>query len=290
MDLLEAYARWAANGSGLGAATLSHHGGTLRRFYLSGIRVVAAVDRASVAAFLDARREEVSVASVGHDLAAICSLCDWLERRGLYPLARLHELRRLWRVVRPAPPPSPRFLSREEVAALRAATREDVLLDLGVLLAVGAGLRRTEMLHVFREDLRLDHEQPFLRVTRLRGSIKNRSSERTVPLPRAVADELRGREIPALGRLVPLHRSVLGRRFEPARSRAGLPWVTWHVLRHTFASWHVQAGVSLAKIAGWMGNTPAICWRHYASLAPGGDPDVERGGLGACAPPSRDPS
>ena len=39
----------------------------------------------------------------------------------------------------------------------------------------------------------------------------------------------------------------------------------------------VQAGVSLAKVATWMGHSPLVCFRFYVGLVPGGDPDVERG-------------
>jgi integrase len=49
--------------------------------------------------------------------------------------------------------------------------------------------------------------------------------------------------------------------FEKARARAGLPdSINWHSLRHTFASWAVQNGVSLHELMQLGG------WRTYASV------------------------
>lgn len=48
----------------------------------------------------------------------------------------------------------------------------------------------------------------------------------------------------------------------------GHPWVTPHVMRHTMASLLVQRGVSLFKVAAWLGDTLQIAEQHYAHLAP----------------------
>jgi len=50
--------------------------------------------------------------------------------------------------------------------------------------------------------------------------------------------------------------------------RAGIDDFRWHDLRHTWASWHVQAGTPLhvlQELGGW--ETPAMV-RRYAHLAP----------------------
>jgi len=52
-------------------------------------------------------------------------------------------------------------------------------------------------------------------------------------------------------------------------------WVTPHVMRHTFASLLVSAGVSIYKAAVWMGNDVRVVQQHYAHLAPG-DQDIHR--------------
>jgi len=50
----------------------------------------------------------------------------------------------------------------------------------------------------------------------------------------------------------------------------------WHLLRHTFASRLAQAGVSLYKIAQWMGHSDVKTTQIYAHLAPGFDSDIDR--------------
>lgn len=48
-----------------------------------------------------------------------------------------------------------------------------------------------------------------------------------------------------------------------------VPWVTPHVMRHTFGSLLASGGESLLKIARWMGDDPRVVERHYAHLQPG---------------------
>ena len=52
-----------------------------------------------------------------------------------------------------------------------------------------------------------------------------------------------------------------------ANARGLLPW-TCLDFRHTFGSHLAQRGISLYKISWLMGNSPEICRRHYATLAP----------------------
>lgn len=56
--------------------------------------------------------------------------------------------------------------------------------------------------------------------------------------------------------------------FRNAARRAELPGVTAHVLRHTAATWMAQRGVSLEKIAAYLGNSAATVERVYAHHHP----------------------
>lgn len=56
--------------------------------------------------------------------------------------------------------------------------------------------------------------------------------------------------------------------FRNAATRAGLAGVTAHVLRHTAATWMAQRGVSLERIAAYLGNSVATVERVYAHHHP----------------------
>lgn len=64
-------------------------------------------------------------------------------------------------------------------------------------------------------------------------------------------------------------KSHQSRRLSDACKLAGIaPAIGFHILRHTHASRLAQAGVSMSVIAAQLGNSEAICSKHYAHLAP----------------------
>lgn len=59
-----------------------------------------------------------------------------------------------------------------------------------------------------------------------------------------------------------------GNAWKKALDRAGITNFRWHDLRHTWASWHVQAGTPLnvlQELGGWSDYTMVL---RYAHLAP----------------------
>lgn len=161
---------------------------------------------------------------------------------------------------------------------------------IAVVLDLASGVRAGELAHLHHDDLHFAEEKPYLVVARDAERDVKTYRARTVPIRRRDASRLLdlGLGGDRVGPIFPpekfsasgsyLAPNTLGRRLAVARAVAGqiggkLDFLT---LRHTFASWHVQAGVSIAKVARWLGNCVAICERHYAALAPGGDPDCER--------------
>lgn len=150
-----------------------------------------------------------------------------------------------------------------------------------------SGLRAGELARLRREDVDLDGS--VLRVRWLEealgqvGRIKTKH-ERLVPLCAPLRDLLEQLFVVRPGRYLlrrdaaidaPVGVRRLNADLAWARSRAGLPWVTLHTLRHTRASWWVQGGAPIAKVAHWLGHSPEVCARFYAGLAAGYDADAE---------------
>lgn len=191
----------------------------------------------------------------------------------------------------PAPPRrAPRWFTRDQAAALLAALDEpwrllvDVDLHLGLRWGELAGLHGSEVdwlrgrLWVVR----------VLTRTGLRDYPKSRRSYREVPIPPRLLEQLSrhmgGRDrdglvftAPAGG---PLDESRFRRRvWYPALARAGAPPWPPHTMRHTAASWLVQAGVPLYDVQRLLGHEDSRTTERYAHLAP----DAHQRVLGAWA-------
>ena len=104
---------------------------------------------------------------------------------------------------------------------------------------------------------------------------------RTVPLRECVVEFLRSyglREPFMLRPEITQGRDLYRYDFDVALKKhvaaLGLPWVTAHVMRHTFASLLVVEGKSIFKVAKWIGDSAKTTEKHYAHLAPR-DEDIE---------------
>lgn len=286
MDLAELWARDALV-TDLRENTLAQYRGSLDLLARFGIQVVSDVTALNVRAFMRARVQAGrSPETANRNLAALSSLFTWLHAEGRVPLIQALELRELY-FDRPHMPP-PEFLLVPRYCELRQVAREidSRRFELAVGFAVEAGLRFHELRQLHREDLELELAEPFVRVS-LTGGRRNKTDRgRPVPIRAAFAAELLERELPP-GPIFPararegevlrspyVHRGTLREWRERSIERLGWHW-TWLTLRHTFASYHAQAGRTLLEIATWLGCGEDVAKRHYASLMPGGNKVVE---------------
>lgn len=163
-----------------------------------------------------------------------------------------------------------RFLSIEEEKKLRATIPSDRMVELDVALNCGLRLSeqyRTEWQHV-------DLERRILTVP----DTKN-SSTRYIPLNDVALAAFRSLEKKKAGNFVflrvPGHgaNSAVGVKsprewFDDAVEKAGIEKLTWHALRHSFASRLVMAGVDIRTVAELMGHKTIQITMRYAHLAP----------------------
>jgi integrase len=151
-----------------------------------------------------------------------------------------------------------RYLTRDEIDRLLAVCRRN-LRDM-VILALGTGMRASEVLSLDREQVDLKRQVVILPDT------KN-GDRRIVPLPPEVVTMFQRRPTP-LGRWFAGGLGNLEKGFLRAVRRANLSGVSFHTLRHTFASHAVMAGVDLYTLAKLLGHRTLQMTQRYAHLAP----------------------
>lgn len=142
------------------------------------------------------------------------------------------------------------YLTRAEVERLRMNCSDPEAGDL-IVLAAFTGLRKSEMFRATARDV-------INGKLRLDARTKN-GKPRTIPLhPRAlpIAQRLPTKITPAL----------LQTQWTEARVLSGLPHIHWHDLRHTCASWLVQAGVDLYVVKELLGHASIKTTERYAHL------------------------
>jgi integrase len=200
---------------------------------------------------------------------------------------------RAGRLIEPVPVwlPSPpqarqRWLTREEAAHLVWSARKGEsksYLPLFILLGIYTGARKQALLQLRWHQVDLQR-----RIIRLAadGEATTNKRKAIIPIPSRLMTVLRyarqrgtdfgyvirppenrRRVMTAQEKAAPL-KDIKG-SFQAACQRAGLEDVTPHTLRHTAASWMVQAGVPLFEVARYLGHTStAMVEKTYGHMAP----------------------
>lgn len=160
-----------------------------------------------------------------------------------------------------------------------------------LMTAAMTGMRRGEVLAIRWRDVDYTNRRVWVRRSIGLGGVvkepKTRKSVRAIALPRMVADELeahwkestfRGADDYVFASSVgtPLDaRGMIRDVFEPARSRAKLPPVRFHDLRHSYASVLIQQGAHPKVISDQLGHASVqITMDRYSHLFDGAYSDV----------------
>lgn len=143
------------------------------------------------------------------------------------------------------------YLSRKQVHALARSASSRAAADY-ILLAAYTGIRRGHMLRLTRADVR-------------GASLALDLSGKT---PRAQLVPLHKRVL-AIAKRLPLAINANGLReaWDAARKATGMTHVRWHDLRHTYASWLIQAGAPLIGVKELLGHSTVAMTQRYAHLA-----------------------
>lgn len=160
-----------------------------------------------------------------------------------------------------------RWLTQRQAAALVAAAgrlgpRAGHLPEL-ITLALHTGMRKGELLGL--EWARVDETQHLVY---LEAQHTKSARRRSIPLNGLAWAALERRRALGAGPLVFGGVKDVKRSFAHACQLAGITNFRFHDLRHTFASWLVQAGVPLPEVRDLLGHASIEMTERYAHLAP----------------------
>jgi integrase len=223
------------------------------------------VTRSDVDRFKVTRMSELSPVSVNIQLRTLRSAFNLAVRWDMMPA---NPFVGVGMIRIPDSPPS--YLTFMQWDLLDACIRGKWLEDI-IVFAICTGMRQGEILHL--EWRHVDLERRIVHVTSTATFKTKAGKRRVVPLNEKAIATLTGR--PQGGERVfmyeglPIRRDSLTKAFKRLVREAGLPEaIHFHSLRHTFASWLVQDGVSLFQVGRLLGHTNTRTTEIYAHLQP----------------------
>jgi len=210
--------------------------------------------------------------TANHIIGSIKTWLNWAKRQGYIidnPATKIKKFR--------LPKNPPVFLNDEQVESLLDTAKGSYLYPM-IATAIYAGLRVKELMYLEWNDI--DFEKNIIRIINKDSFSPKSKKFRIIPLNNKLKSILKP------------HRKNTGWcftnegkkwRYPPRKSfktileEANLKNVGWHDLRRTFASRLAMRGVSLLKIAKWLGHSdPRITFQTYAHLAPSSDKEINK--------------
>ena len=214
------------------------------------------------------RRKTVSDTSVKRDLAFVSSVFSHvietmpnapavnpvihLPKRGMVEVSRT------------------RWLRPTEYEKLMSACSNDAHREI-IFTAVHTGMRHSELVGLRKTMINFKRQEVTLEAEDVKSN-----RERVIPLCDSLCAMLEGLCARMPGDLVFAYMSPTSREWQPygnfsnfwrgARTRAKLKDVRFHDLRHTFASWWVQAGGDLLRLRDILGHSSLKMVEKYAHL------------------------
>ena len=256
---------WAGYLKALGAkpsaVTASHQWKALAAVF--GDRNAATLTEDDCRRYIDARRARGrSDSTIWSELSRLRSALKWAENKRLIDRAP-----KIW-IPSPAPPRD-RRMTREQVSAFIAACSMPHV-KLFAILAATTGARMGAILSLTwdRVDLArglIHYQDPAVFRTK-----KGRATTPINALARdALMDAHRGATTPFVIEWAGQRVRSVKKGLATAGERAGVPWVTAHVFRHSAACILAEAGVPMAEIAQLLGHKDSrMVETVYAKFSP----------------------
>lgn len=155
---------------------------------------------------------------------------------------------------------TPKYLSVDQVRTLLSEAR-GTRYEVAIALAAFAGMRRAEWLAATAEDVDLPKGRLVVHGTK-------GNADRVVPIAPALLAVLE--RAPTAGRLVPKVPKAIEssyRSLDTLCRRAGVPEITWHALRHSYATALIRAGTPLHVVQALLGHRSLASTGIYLHVA-----------------------
>lgn len=249
-------------------ATLELYKRTLKNFQsLRGDLKLEEVTPKDIDLYISHRRKTVSLVTVNIEIKTLRSSFNVARRWDLIrenPLKETPFLR--------VPERDPIFLTKEDFQRLLSAINEEWFRRV-VVIAVSTGMRRAEIINLRKDDI--DLARRTIRIQSNDVYKTKAGKNRIIPMSDAVHQIIQkcmlekdceyvfscgGRQI---------LEDSLTQKFRRCVRQAGMDRkIHFHSLRHTFATWLVQDGVSLYEVQKLLGHSASRVTEIYSHLAP----------------------
>lgn len=213
-------------------------------------------------------KEGVSNKTIRNRLTVLhkCLSCayEWLKLEGSPPRAKWPK----------CPPPESDYLSSEECKLLLSHA-EGIVHEM-ILTTLRTGMRQGEIKGLQWPCINWDNRMVIIRhsycdIRKTLDTPKN-DKERCIPLDTDVAELLYRRKkeegFVFMDRDKPFNSPRLNLRLAKVCQKAGLRKLTWHDLRHTFATHLAMRGVPLNTVQALLGHASITTTMRYAHVAP----------------------
>ncbi len=228
---------------------------TLRGFF--GAKYLTSITPLTVEEFQQARLQQVAPATVNRETALLKHMFNMAEKwnmyRGVNPVRLVKFLREDNLQFRTVSEVEERLLLESSPPYLREL----------LLFAVNTGLRCGDIMDLMWEEVDRENRRLSIIVGKTRRRLE-------VPLNDVALEIIEARQAVAHGPYV-FYNSATGDRFydlkgafKAAVRRARLTGITWHTLRHTFASRLTRSGVDLVTVKELLGHSTINTTMRYA--------------------------
>ena len=243
------------------AVTMGHEWKALGPYF--GTMAADGLTEDDCEAYIATRRERGRKdGTIWTELGHLRSALKWAEKKGLITKAPT-----VWRPERP-PPRDLRLTKQQVITFLNSCDLPHIRLF--VILAMTTGARSGAILDLKWDRVDFDKGLIHLRDPEMRQTNKGRA---LVPMNATARKALTEASAGAVSEYVVewAGRQVASvkKGLKGAGVRAGLPWVTAHVFRHSAATHMAEGGVAMERIAQFLGHSDSrITEKIYARFSP----------------------